>query len=110
MLIDFYISPTTTKNTQKASAVATASAHRVHNFYDAVVPILEKCKSTVEVYSKCANSCPASCEDLERKPCRNFCWSGCECASGHVRNHRWRCIAAADCPSEFFCGKLFSML
>ncbi|KAH9404613.1 hypothetical protein TYRP_000439 [Tyrophagus putrescentiae] len=60
-----------------------------------------KCKSPSEVYSNCSNSCPASCEHTQKEPCRTFCWNGCECAPGYVKNHRWQCIPIDECPK---CG------
>ncbi|OTF77561.1 cysteine rich trypsin inhibitor-like protein, partial [Euroglyphus maynei] len=64
----------------------------------AVEPYEPKCDPKTEVLSNCSNSCPATCEDLNRKPCKNFCWKSCDCATGFVRNYQWKCIAREQCP------------
>lgn len=89
--------PATTTSLPESTTTDTSSTSKsVHN------ADLYRCNNLTEVYTNCSNSCPASCEEPNRKPCRSYCWNGCECAPGFVKDYRWRCIPVADCPSEWF--------
>nr|XP_046913504.1 zonadhesin-like isoform X2 [Dermatophagoides farinae] len=96
---------TTTSNNEFISSVIdqlneTINGTNSSTLVDDVVvePYTPKCDPITEVLSNCSNSCPATCEDLDRKPCKNFCWKSCECAPGYVRNYQWKCIAREKCP------------
>ncbi|XP_054161599.1 zonadhesin-like [Oppia nitens] len=59
------------------------------------------CNTFTEIEHNCSNTCPASCEEPDRLPCRDhhYCYRGCECRPGYVKEHqKWSCIPKDKCP------------
>nr|XP_027203567.1 zonadhesin-like isoform X2 [Dermatophagoides pteronyssinus] len=56
------------------------------------------CDPKTEVLTNCSNACPKTCEFLDRKPCKSFCWKSCDCKPGYVKDYDLKCILPEECP------------
>lgn len=54
------------------------------------------CDPITEIKSECVQC--SSCEDPEPKSCGTYCYPGCQCAPGYLRDFIY-CIKQSDCPS-----------